>query len=349
MATPCWPAPVSAMMRSLPSLRASEDLAERVVDLVRAGVREVLALQPDVVAELVGQPRGMGDRRRAPDEVRQEPTEFGLERGIVAELTTTLAELLQRRDQDLRRVPPAERPEAPRLRTSGTAATLMPIAPPCRAAPGAVAAGSPARISASPTRMADAPAATAPSTSARVRDAAFEHRDPVPGSAAIRMRAAGRRRPRASPGRARSRPRSARPSRAPGPGPRPSASRRAAPSRGRAPPRSSARSSSSSRQAAISRTASAPAARAASTWSASIRKSLRSNRDVDDVSDRRRSSSDPPKWHRLGEHRDRGRAGGCVAACLGGRVGVGRRSRRPTATRASPRRSGRRHRFGPRR
>ncbi len=32
-------------------------LAERVVDLVRPGVREILALQPDVVAELGGEPR----------------------------------------------------------------------------------------------------------------------------------------------------------------------------------------------------------------------------------------------------------------------------------------------------
>ena len=50
------------------SLR-EQRLTERVVDLVRPGVREVLALQPDVVAELVGQPGRVRDRRGPPDEV----------------------------------------------------------------------------------------------------------------------------------------------------------------------------------------------------------------------------------------------------------------------------------------
>ena len=50
-------------------------LTERVVDLVRAGVREVLALQPDPVAELVGQaaPRGVSGVGR-PDEVPRRAT-----------------------------------------------------------------------------------------------------------------------------------------------------------------------------------------------------------------------------------------------------------------------------------
>ena len=44
-------------------------LAERVVDLVRAGVQEVLALEPDRVAGRLREPRGVVERRRAPGEV----------------------------------------------------------------------------------------------------------------------------------------------------------------------------------------------------------------------------------------------------------------------------------------
>ena len=44
VATPCWPAPVSAIRRVLPSRRAGA-LAKSVVDLVRAGVGQVFALQ----------------------------------------------------------------------------------------------------------------------------------------------------------------------------------------------------------------------------------------------------------------------------------------------------------------
>ncbi len=47
VATPCWPAPVSAMIRRLPIRVRQQRLAEGVVDLVRAGVVEVLALEVD--------------------------------------------------------------------------------------------------------------------------------------------------------------------------------------------------------------------------------------------------------------------------------------------------------------
>ena len=45
VATPCWPAPVSAITRVLPIRLVEQRLAEHVVDLVRAGVVEVLALE----------------------------------------------------------------------------------------------------------------------------------------------------------------------------------------------------------------------------------------------------------------------------------------------------------------
>ena len=45
VATPCWPAPVSAMMRVLPMRLASSIWPDGVVDFVRAGVVQILALE----------------------------------------------------------------------------------------------------------------------------------------------------------------------------------------------------------------------------------------------------------------------------------------------------------------
>ena len=72
MATPCWPAPVSAMIRALAHPLGQQRLAERVVDLVGAGVVEVLALEVDGVAGGVAQPPGQIQRRWAADVVAQQ-------------------------------------------------------------------------------------------------------------------------------------------------------------------------------------------------------------------------------------------------------------------------------------
>ena len=56
VATPCWPAPVSAMMRFLPMRMRQQRLAQAVVDLVRAGVQQVFALEIDLCsAQFFGQ------------------------------------------------------------------------------------------------------------------------------------------------------------------------------------------------------------------------------------------------------------------------------------------------------
>ena len=61
-----------------------EDLAEAVVDLVRAGVIQLLALQIDFgAAKMLGQPLGEIERRGAPGVVRVEAVELGVEGGIV--------------------------------------------------------------------------------------------------------------------------------------------------------------------------------------------------------------------------------------------------------------------------
>ena len=92
VATPCWPAPVSAMTRDLPRRRVRSAWPEGVVDLVGAGVGEVLALEvePESTAadvacagpgrqvarplerELGGQPVGPVERRRAAGVRRQQ-------------------------------------------------------------------------------------------------------------------------------------------------------------------------------------------------------------------------------------------------------------------------------------
>ena len=62
-------------------------LPERVVDLVRAGVREVLALEKDahaVATRARGEACGLVDRRRPADVVLQQSIELGAERGIGA-------------------------------------------------------------------------------------------------------------------------------------------------------------------------------------------------------------------------------------------------------------------------
>src|SRR4028119_2466462 len=54
----------------LAHLAGEQGLADRVVDLVRAGVQEVLALEEDAgAAELMGQALGEEERRRAADAV----------------------------------------------------------------------------------------------------------------------------------------------------------------------------------------------------------------------------------------------------------------------------------------
>ena len=72
VATPCWPAPVSAMMPRLAHAPREQRLADRVVDLVRAGVAEVLALQVDPrAAERARQTLREVERRRPADVVAQ--------------------------------------------------------------------------------------------------------------------------------------------------------------------------------------------------------------------------------------------------------------------------------------
>ena len=78
-------------------------LADGVVDLVRAGVVQVLALDVDArAAALLGQALGEIDRARAADVVLELVAELGVERRILARALVGDAQLVQRRGERLR-------------------------------------------------------------------------------------------------------------------------------------------------------------------------------------------------------------------------------------------------------
>ena len=76
VATPCWPAPVSAMTRFLPILLREQRLPEHVADLVGAGVVEVLALEQDPGADDLGEALGVVQQARQPGVLAQQPVEL---------------------------------------------------------------------------------------------------------------------------------------------------------------------------------------------------------------------------------------------------------------------------------
>ena len=94
VATPCWPAPVSAMMRFLPMRRASRIWPMHVVDLVRAGVVQLVALEIDLgAAEMLGQALGEIERAGPADIMFEEAVELGLEARVGLGVLVGLLEL----------------------------------------------------------------------------------------------------------------------------------------------------------------------------------------------------------------------------------------------------------------
>ena len=76
-------------------------LAEHVVDLVRPGVVEVLALEQHAHAELLAQAEALGEDRRAAGVVAQDRVELGPEAGVGPGVAEAGLELLACRDQRL--------------------------------------------------------------------------------------------------------------------------------------------------------------------------------------------------------------------------------------------------------
>src|SRR5207248_1478138 len=87
-------------------------LAEHVVDLVGAGVAEVLALEPDArAAAVLAEPRREVERRRTAGVIREQPGQPSLERAVAPRGDVRLLQLDERRHQRLRHEAPAEAPE----------------------------------------------------------------------------------------------------------------------------------------------------------------------------------------------------------------------------------------------
>ncbi len=91
---------------------ASMRLADRVVDLVRTGVREIFTLQINLRAPALGDARHEGERRRPTHERLQLMRDGRLEVRAVQMLAHAGFEPLERGDQRLRHIAAAERAEA---------------------------------------------------------------------------------------------------------------------------------------------------------------------------------------------------------------------------------------------
>ena len=113
LATPCCPAPVSATMRLRAEAPGEQRLPDGVVDLVGAGVRQVLALQPDLRPPARREPLGERERRRTADPAVELPAELALEFPRVQVLAHAARQALERRDESLGHIASAEGTEAP--------------------------------------------------------------------------------------------------------------------------------------------------------------------------------------------------------------------------------------------
>ena len=92
-----------------------EDLPERVVDFVRAGVEQVFAFEVNFrAAELLREALREVERRGASDVVAEQAVEFGMECGIGLRLFIFRGEIEQRRHQRLRHKHAAEASEVAR-------------------------------------------------------------------------------------------------------------------------------------------------------------------------------------------------------------------------------------------
>ena len=175
-------------------------LPERVVDLVGPGVRQILPLEPDVVAEFVGQALGRRDRRGPAHEVARQASRVRAGSPRRPSAGPSLGQLVQGGDQDLGHVPAAVVAE-PSARVGhrrgraccrlGWLIASMSSTPRSSSARAPARAGSPAthqRLAHQDGRRARS---TAASTSAARGDPAFHHRDAIGSDAAEPARALG--------------------------------------------------------------------------------------------------------------------------------------------------------------
>ena len=88
-------------------------LTDGVVDLVGAGMRQVLTLQPDLRPPARREPLGERECRRTADPAVELPAELALEFPRVQVLAHAARQALERRDESLGHIASAEGAEAP--------------------------------------------------------------------------------------------------------------------------------------------------------------------------------------------------------------------------------------------
>ena len=100
VATPCWPAPVFGDHARLAHALGKQRLADGIVDLVRAGVVQILALEINLrAAEMLGPALGVIDGARPADVVLEFVFELGAELRIDAITLVCGLQLIERLDQ----------------------------------------------------------------------------------------------------------------------------------------------------------------------------------------------------------------------------------------------------------
>ena len=114
LATPCWPAPVSATMRRLPSRRASSAWPTALLILCApVWARSSRLSQMRAPPTSAREPLGEVERRLAADVVAPQRGELGRERRVGERVGERGLELVERRHHRLGHEAPAEAAEAP--------------------------------------------------------------------------------------------------------------------------------------------------------------------------------------------------------------------------------------------
>ncbi len=98
---------------ALAHAHGQQALPNAVVDFVRAGVKQVLALDVDTrPAEMLRKPRSKLQRRGAPGKIFEQIVEFSLEARVFARFLVCVLEFLERRHERLRNVAASVRTKA---------------------------------------------------------------------------------------------------------------------------------------------------------------------------------------------------------------------------------------------
>ena len=116
VATPCWPAPVSAMIRRFPIRSASSAWPIVLLILCAPVWFRSSRLSTTVRAGLGAEPGRLGQRRGPAHELRQQRLVLRPEGGIAADAVVQRREIVERGDERLGHVPPAVGTEASRRR-----------------------------------------------------------------------------------------------------------------------------------------------------------------------------------------------------------------------------------------